>query len=768
MLAIPLKRSAKVDLVKPLAAYIEAEYSDGENHDQSLESLQQLRVDATTNVMAATDSSRKLLYKYYQQLIYAEKRFPVSETKIKLSFTWFDAFKPSRKIVMYSLAYEQASILFNAAALESHAGVQQDRSNGEGLVAACAHFKKAAGIFLHLKENVCGKLMGNLTSDLTGDGLNLLKHVMLAQAQACYYEKAVKDKMKNAIIAKLAAQASEFYNQSLEASRTPTLVATMDKSWGYHLEFQVHCFNAASQYWQSIFSKAEAEKVGTGYGEEIARLVLAEASCAQAIGIVKKGSLPSQIQETVVQLQALVLKNKTAAVKDNNTIYMEQIPTPEKLAQIAKASLVQPSPMPDTSESAGEDLFKELIPMEIHLAASMYSDRTTELRKAYAERVQKNNDLVRSRLASIGLPASIEAHENGTGLPTGVWHKVRACQDRGGQQKLRDVVLQNHSSNAGCYEVLGAIEKQLAEEETEDCACRTQYGSNWERPASSQLNDSFRGKIDQFYSLLKEAKASDVSVDQKLNVHEGGLGELALSRHELDASIPENSESSSPVDTSTLSQLLVQMGNIIGGRDEALKQLTAEIGREHILSVLMKSAGVLEDEQEAIFSRELAKFAPLQQKIDEAVSKQTPLMDRVLAANAEFDEARGANEAIKQRQAIIERLEDAVATFDELYTNMSEGNQFYSDLATRVRTMSQEVVDHCSARSMQKQVCGSVVCTPRIHSSHTLLAYTPRIHSSHTLLAYTPRIHSSHTLLSYTGTYPIFHYRGEAAGAGDR
>jgi programmed cell death 6-interacting protein len=354
--------------------------------------------------------------------------------------------------------------------------------------------------------------------------------------------------------------------------------------------------------------------------------------------------------------------------------------------------------MPDTSEHAGEDLFKELIPMEIHLAASMYSDRTTELRKTYAERVQKKDDLVRSKLASIGLPASIEAHES-TGLPMAVWHRVRACQDRGGLEKLQEVVRLNQSSNVGCYNVLGAIEKQLAEEETEDAACMTQYGSNWERPVSGALNQSFRDKIDSFYQLLKEAKASDVSVDAKLSVHGEALQGLGVSRQEMDSAIPENAQS---VDTSKLSQLLVQMGNIIRGRGEAIKQLTAEMNREHILSVLLKSEGVLEDEQEAIFSRELDKFAPLQQKIDDAVAKQAPVMDQVMAANQDFEDAREANEAIKQRQEIIERLEEAVAVYDQLYTNMAEGNQFYNDLAVRVQIMSQEVVDHCSARSMQR------------------------------------------------------------------
>jgi programmed cell death 6-interacting protein len=455
MLAIPLKKSSNQEMVSLLRGYIQSEYSpgDAEHHDGALASLQQLRADATTNMTAATEASRNILYSYYQQLVYTEKRFPVSEAKVKLSFTWFDAFKPARKIVKYSLTFEQAAILFNCASMESHAGVQCDRTDPEGLKAACKHFQQAAGIFKHLKDNVCPKITGDLTSDFSQEGLELLVGVMLGQAQACFYEKAVKGKMKSGIVCKLAAQAADFYNQALTASKTPVLTQTMDKSWALHLEFQVHCFNGAAQYWASLDSKSLAEVKGTGYGEEIARLTLAEMSCRQAIGLQKKGGLPAQIQETVMQLQNLVGKNKAAAVNDNDKIYMERVPDIDALPLITKAAMVKPLALPDTVKIAGEDLFAELIPMEIHTAASIYSDRVSDLVRVSAEKVRSSDDTVRSELASLGLPASIEAHEVGSGLPSGTWNKVRSTQDGGGVNALQSMLQQNQNTSESCYTV---------------------------------------------------------------------------------------------------------------------------------------------------------------------------------------------------------------------------------------------------------------------------------------------------------------------------
>ena len=99
MLAIPLKKSASQEMVSALRGYIQSEYSpgDAEHHEDALNSLQQLRTDATINMTTANETSRNLLYNYYQQLVYASKRFPVSESKVKLSFTWFDAFKPGNE-----------------------------------------------------------------------------------------------------------------------------------------------------------------------------------------------------------------------------------------------------------------------------------------------------------------------------------------------------------------------------------------------------------------------------------------------------------------------------------------------------------------------------------------------------------------------------------------------------------------------------------------------------------------------------------------------
>ena len=52
-----------------------------------------------------------------------------------------------------------------------------------------------------------------LTFDLQTEVLNMLQHMMLAQAQEAFFFKAYNDGMKESSIARIAAQCVEFYGE---------------------------------------------------------------------------------------------------------------------------------------------------------------------------------------------------------------------------------------------------------------------------------------------------------------------------------------------------------------------------------------------------------------------------------------------------------------------------------------------------------------------------------------------------------------------------
>ena len=71
--------------------------------------------------------------------------------------------------------------------------------------------------------------------DMHPKALAAWMHVMLAQAQQCFYEKACVDQMKPAVVAKLAAQVATSFESAVASLRHKDLKEKVDK-WPVLLE----------------------------------------------------------------------------------------------------------------------------------------------------------------------------------------------------------------------------------------------------------------------------------------------------------------------------------------------------------------------------------------------------------------------------------------------------------------------------------------------------------------------------------------------------
>jgi len=194
MLQIPFKTSAPCDLVSPLLQHLSTEYS-ANIADESLADLQKLQLmrNGATGVSAASEEGLHLLLTYQAQLMQVSRRLVLPPESAQLSFAWNDAFIKGKVAEQHGFPFERSAILFNCGAVESALGAAQDRSAEGGLKKACKAFQNAAGYFgvcKALLPELAGK--GAVTPDSTLQGLGLAAALMLAQAQACYYEMAVR------------------------------------------------------------------------------------------------------------------------------------------------------------------------------------------------------------------------------------------------------------------------------------------------------------------------------------------------------------------------------------------------------------------------------------------------------------------------------------------------------------------------------------------------------------------------------------------------
>lgn len=324
MFVIPLKSSPSKDIKTPLNSWLSNEISPSTatSFTADFSKLQSLRNAASSVTTHTHANASTILNDYHVALNSLESAgFPTTDgDAYNLQITWSCAFETHKKITRGNVRYERASTLFNYAALDSHLAATADRTTELGLKTACNKFQQSAGTFhyLHSLTTPPSSIDSNPTIDLLPTTLKMCSNLMLAQAQACVYEKAVSkkgnDRTKPSILAKISMAASELYDEALRGCEDPELRRKIDSTWAVNLKQQKLCFLAASNWWESVNLSETAAATGSGYGMEIARLIQAESLAEQAIIFGKKSSLAVSNPE---QLKRLVVEKQREAIKDN-------------------------------------------------------------------------------------------------------------------------------------------------------------------------------------------------------------------------------------------------------------------------------------------------------------------------------------------------------------------------------------------------------------------------------------------------------------------
>lgn len=279
----------------------------------------------------------------------------------------------------------------------------------------CAPSQNASAVFAYVRKEIVPTLVsesGNFPPpssatgsgaiagyDLTSEFLSVVEDVTLAQAQECFWHRAVIEKYKNAIIARLAIKVSEYYDSALRGMTEGTagigqyfpsvsknaLYADLDdnlllplrtpfQAFKSHLEVKKLHFLAAAHY---RMSQDDLERAR--YGDEIARLRLAEAAVKRALDIAKAGGVSASVAADLKSLSGILAANLQRAVRDNDLVYVSPIPPESQLSKIQPAPMVKQT-LPSEIEHSldwilkqGGTLFAALVPYGVHVALSELS-----------------------------------------------------------------------------------------------------------------------------------------------------------------------------------------------------------------------------------------------------------------------------------------------------------------------------------------------------------------------------------------------------------
>ncbi|KAI4128384.1 MAG: hypothetical protein LQ347_004206, partial [Umbilicaria vellea] len=714
ILFLPFRRTHSVQLSAAIKQYISTKYDQHPDmFARDLEAIDRLRADAVTTLEPHVSGIRKLAA-YAAQLVWISGKFPID---IGVDFTWYPAlgFNTQRPNSQNNLHFELVNILYNLAALYSQLAVSLNRSTGEGLKSACNYFCQAAGVIHYLKTDIIPDLRSTPPEDMDTMTLECLEQLLLAQAQECFWSKAVKDGLKDASIAKLAAKVSDFYDQAAEYGTKSDTVST---DWIHHMTAKHHHFAAAAQY-RAACDALEKRK----YGEEVARLKDSLVCVNEAL---KEGKwINKMVLGDLNGLKTRVSEDLRRAEKDNDIIYLMTVPPKSELKTLDRASMAVPKPPKEISDPSttlgdrgifGQPLFAKLVPYAVHIAASIYAERKDRLvNHTIVDELEGLTNKLRDLLQSLNLPGSLQALEKPLGLPPALVSHAEEIRQQDGIHRLRRSMHETEKLKASDVAMYNDGVEILRTEAAEDDQAKLKYGTDrWTRQPSQQAAEKLYAQIEEIGGYLKSANSSDELVKGKLKDCESILQLLSGTDRDLEDYVPSSRRVTMPLkvekDAARLRTVLNEVNRLESRRRRKIEALRAKAKADEINTAILAETARLERDFpmqkiepaqfEDLFAERLQRYDSDRAMVNEEMEEQERLSAQIKEASAAFANAKRGDTSTNEREQALQRLENAYFKYKEIVSNLDVGRKFYNDLAKMVNRFR----DECSAFAYHRRI----------------------------------------------------------------
>ncbi|XP_018645527.1 LOW QUALITY PROTEIN: pcd6 interacting protein-related [Schistosoma mansoni] len=406
---LPMKKSEFVPDLQPLKKYIEVQYQQSSSlFEKEFNSFLSLRKYACEPSVDYTGLSQ--LKRYYAQLQLLKGRFHFSAaTCTDVTWKWQDIFSDCL-LESSDIRFEEASVMYNIAALHSILGVKEKRADADSMKIACTHFQCASWALNTLVER---HLPVSGATDLTSELMLLFGSLMLAQAQECVVEKSILDNRPANVTAKLSQYIMEVYeNVGAQLlgfeSNDKIVLPKYSKEWRRRCQIKTSFYSSLTAYYAGI--NEEENKV---YGKAIAWFKLANnrmEDCKTNAKNFKDSDNSSMMtsggtyRASATYAGELISNKLTSSTKDNDFIYHELIPKIESLEQIKGVCIVKGVPFDHNDiEVRGPDIFHRLIPMNVLESASIYSEMKASLLRTLTGEVDTKEDELDKFLSTLYL-----------------------------------------------------------------------------------------------------------------------------------------------------------------------------------------------------------------------------------------------------------------------------------------------------------------------------------------------------------------------------
>ncbi|XP_060807130.1 rhophilin-2-B [Amyelois transitella] len=407
MIPLGLKETKEVDFREPFKDFILEHYSeDAAAYEDAISDFMDMRQAMRTPVRSTAGVA--LLFKYYNQLYFIERRFFPPDRSLGVYFEWFDSLTgvPS---CQRTVAFEKACVLFNMAGIYTQIGAKQERHSCAGLDGAVDALLRAAGTLRHIHENFT-----NAPSvDLAADTLLVLGTLMTAQARECLLEKLQLQAREAGAgdvsldLAQEAAQLAHVYRQLYDKMQSEGVLNYVPYSWVSLVHVKTEFYKAlAHQYCATglLNSRASKERLAALYGDrstengssgspvpkdqELDQAALGRAHLAEATALYEEALRLQRMCRELRGKEALSRAVRAQLERAARLAGRAAAPEPD-FTDLIDAPRVLPSSKfqlaltpPDFAQHRVEDLFKSLGPIAIFSAKRHWSaPRLVQLQK---------------------------------------------------------------------------------------------------------------------------------------------------------------------------------------------------------------------------------------------------------------------------------------------------------------------------------------------------------------------------------------------------
>ena len=348
MLAFNMKGTERREIQKTLLSIAEHAHAN-KVHDLHNAREQVRKLTFAKNGAAQAKVQLAHYYKlatHMQHLL--ENKTPLAHASPKLAFVCRDNFDPNLALAYSDWRWERAAVLFNLAAALSYIATTQDRKASHGIRQACVYYQQAAGTVAELRSLIATAPWPRRTPDLSSEFLDALQTIMLAQAQKCFYEKAVMDGKSHAIIAKLAAECFALYEATSLNPSAADSTTTVPAEWFEVMEWNRLLFDGMQQYY---LATAHGEK--REWGKQLSRLTHAANQTGLAVKASRKA--PADLQGYFRSAHTRCLDAYQKAKHDNDLIYTEKVPPLHSLPSPERAAMVKPIRLAELDEESSRE-----------------------------------------------------------------------------------------------------------------------------------------------------------------------------------------------------------------------------------------------------------------------------------------------------------------------------------------------------------------------------------------------------------------------------